>query len=131
MRNLAKSFIAGEDLQEAVPVKITDGKVYKVTTVTDAVIGVTDSAVKAGKAADVIVNGIAFVQVDGAANAGDILVAKANGKAQKLTLALFSENEADTVIHTIGKLLDGDTVGAYLPAVITAATVIIPKQKTA
>lgn len=129
MRNLAKSFIAGEDLQESIPVKITDGKVYKVTAVTDVVIGVTDSAVKAGKAADVIVNGIAFVQVDGTTNSGDVLVAKSNGKAQKLTLDLFADNGTDTIVHTIGKVLEGDTAGAYLPAVIIPTTVVIPKQK--
>ena len=131
MRNLAKSFIAGEDLQESIPVKITDGKVYKVTATTDAVIGVTDTAVKSGKAVDIIVNGIAFVQVDGAANAGDVLVAKSNGKAQKLTLDLFTDNETDTIVHAIGKLLEGDTAGAYLPAVIIPTTVVVPKQKTA
>lgn len=131
MNRIVKGFRAGEALPESVPVKITDGKVYKVTAVTDAVIGVTDSSAQAGKIADVIVGGLGFVQVDGSAAAGDAVIAKANGKAQKFALSAFADATEDTPVTVIGRLLDGDTTGgAYLPAVITCAQVIVPAQKS-
>lgn len=130
MDGIIRSFEAGEDLQEAMLVKLSDGKVVKATAVTDAVIGVTHSAVKAGRVADVILEGVAYVQVDSATNAGDILVAKEGGKAQAFSLDLFADLATDTAIHTVGKVLEADATGAYLKTVITNAVMVVPSQKT-
>lgn len=128
--NVIKSFEAGEDLQVGILVKIQDGKVYKANNVTDAILGVTDSSVKKGKAADVILAGVAYVQVAGATNVGDILVAKENGKAQAFSFDIFADLTADTTVHTVGKVLEADETGAYLQTAITNSVLIVPKQKT-
>lgn len=130
MDGIIRSFEAGEDLQEAMLVKLSDGKVVKATAVTDAVIGVTHSVVKAGNVADVILEGVAYVQVDGATSAGDILVAKEGGKAQAFSFDLFADLTTDTAIHTVGKVLEADATGAYLKTVITNAVMVVPSQKT-
>ena len=85
--------------------------------------------VKAGNVADVILEGVAYVQVDGATSAGDILVAKEGGKAQAFSLDLFSDLTTDTAIHTVGKVLEADATGAYLKTVITNAVMVVPSQK--
>ena len=128
--NVIKSFEAGEDLQVGILVKIQDGKVYKANNVTDAILGVTDSSVKKGKAADVILAGVAYVQVAGATNVGDILVAKEDGKAQAFSFDIFADLTADTTVHTVGKVLEADETGAYLQTAITNTVLIVPKQKT-
>lgn len=127
--NVIKSFEAGEDLQEAMLVKLDGGKVYKANAVTDVVIGVTNSTVKAGKATDVILSGVAYVQVDGETNVGDVLIAKENGKAQAFSFDLFADLTTDTTVHAVGKVLEADETGAYLQTVITNAVLIVPKQK--
>lgn len=128
--SIIRSYEAGEDLQDAMLVKLKDGKVVKATAVTDAVMGVTHSSVKAGKVVDVILAGVAYVQVEGATNVGDILVAKEGGKAQAFSFDLFSDLTTDTAIHTVGKVLEADATGAYLKTAITNAVVVVPKQKT-
>lgn len=128
--NVIKSFEAGEDLQVGILVKIQNGKVYKANNVTDAILGVTDSSVKKGKAADVILAGVAYVQVAGATNVGDILVAKEDGKAQAFSFDIFADSTADTTVHTVGKVLEADETGAYLQTAITNTVLIVPKQKT-
>lgn len=130
MDGIIRSFEAGEDLQEAMLVKLSGGKVVKATAVTDAVIGVTHSVVKAGNVADVILEGVAYVQVDGATSAGDILVAKEGGKAQAFSFDLVADLTTDTTIHTVGKVLEADATGAYLKTVITNAVMVVPSQKT-
>lgn len=127
--NVIKSYEAGEDLQEAMLVKLEGGKVCKVNAVTDVVIGVTNSSVKAGKTVDVILSGVAYVQVAGATNIGDVLIAKENGKAQAFSFDLFADLTTDTTVHTVGKVLEADETGAYLKTVITNSVLIVPKQK--
>ena len=122
MDNRVKSFIAAVDLAEHTPVKFgTGGKVTKATAATDAVIGVTDNAVKAGKAVDVIIQGVGHVIVDGACDYGDLLVAATDGKA-----TVFDATNLEGTVTVIGRTLENASAGAYINAVINPVPLIIP-----
>lgn len=122
MDNRVKSFIAAADLAEHTPVKFTTGgKVTKATASTDAVIGVTDYGVSSGATVDVIVAGIGHVNVDGACDYGDLLVATTGGKAK-----VFDAEDEEGTVTIIGRALEAASASAYINTVINPTALIIP-----
>lgn len=122
MNNRTKSFIAEVDLAEHTAVKFeTNGKVKKATAATDNVIGVTEFSAKAGKTVDVVLLGISYVQVSGACNFGDLLVAAADGKT-----AVLDTETLEGAVTVVGRTLESTTESAYINAFINPVPLIIP-----
>lgn len=122
MNNRIKTFYAATDLDEHIAVKFdANGKVVKAVAATDNVIGVTEFKVSAGKAVDVILTGISYVQVSGACNFGDLLVATTNGKA-----AVLDTTTLEGTVMVIGRTLEATTESAYINTFINPVPLIIP-----
>lgn len=125
MNNRIKTFYAATDLDEHIAVKFDEnGKVVKAAA-TDNVIGITEFKVSAGKAVDVILSGISYVQVDGSCNYGDLLVATTNGKT-----AVLDTKTSEGAVTVIGRTLEAATESAYINTFINPTLLIIPTTAT-
>ena len=114
MTDLVKSFTYGEDISEKTAVKFSqEGVVVKATSDTDNVCGIAIFSGEEGAKGDVLLFGFAKVATSEAVDAGDLLVAGANGKLEVVDI----ENMTDPVT-IVAKALESASGSAFINALV-------------